>query len=386
MINIHTEIGKIYYIEKFPELGDFDPMIARVVDVIEEDDGSHLYTLQGLEDDFKTFTDRYINTYDEGYKFIREHNSLLKSAGILSITNVVSTTYSQGREIKDVLVIFFPNNRITRVPEINQPYIVARQGINNLYADMAGSDEVGMSVSLDTLPSGYALSDFMVNDSVMCSRLVHCYLIDDENTLSRLLDNEDSNKILQDLFDHEIMYKANTDVNFKYEDKKDDCVGGYCNSIKSFLVHTDFMSDLYNCLGIVKVDFKLNQGEPLSIDDILFLVAVCGGGLRINKAVPLKFDYFIDMEPIKMKYFLVSDVNNDLYIVPYTETSDEIPISELYNLTEERTNKLQERLSKCVKTYLESTSSNFTPEEQKTYRDAIKAKSIDMGININDLI
>lgn len=386
MININTEIGKIYDIEKLPGLIKFDPVLARVIDVKEEEDGSHHYTLQVIKDDFKTFEDRYFNVHDEGYKFIREHNTLLKSEGILSITNVVSTTYSQGKEIKDVLVIFFPNNRITRVPEINQPYIVARQGINNLYADMAGSDEVGMSVSLDTLPSGYALSDFMVNDSVLCSRLVHCYLIDDENTLSRLLDNEDSNKILQDLFDHEIMYKANTDVNFKYEDKKDDCVGGYCNSIKSFLVHTDFMSDLYNCLGIVKVDFKLNEGEALSIDDILFLVARCGGGLRINRAVPLKFSYFIDMSIIRMKYFMVSDINNDLFIVPYTETADEIPISELYNLTEERTNKLQERLSKCVKTYLESTSSSFTPEEQKTYWDAIKAKSTGTGININDLM
>ena len=92
---------------------------------------------------------------------------------------------------------------------------------------------------------------------------------------------------------------------------------------------------------------------PLDTDQKL-LCAMLLGGVRIDKAVPLMFDYSINMDAIKMKYFLAEDTNNILWIVPYTESPAEVDPQVLYDLTEERTTTIQNRLAKVVRAYDES--------------------------------
>ena len=358
MDNINTELGKIY--SKYNEEEDcFD--MYRVASIIEAEEIKYL--LLPINDITYHFYDD--ETYckilnEEEYKKFKSEYDLLKSEGIVSLSNIVSIK-NDVREIKDILLIYFPNNKYTQVPDINQPYIVARQGINNIFAELAGEiDTVGLSVSLDTIPTGYALSDFIANESVIDSRLAHVYKTDDSSDLTMLLSTDETENILKELFNQRVFFLSNTRPDFNEENYKSEniCLDGYCNSLHKFLNESGFMEDLKNCMGITLVDFDMEENKPLDDEEKLILISLYGG-IKINKAVPLRFSYEINLNVIKMKYLLVStikgidtiDDNSELYIIPYTEYPDEVDIYSLYKLTEERTIQLQERLLRCVKAY-----------------------------------
>ncbi len=359
MDNINTELGKIY--SKYNEEEDYFDMY-RVANIIEENNDIK-YLLLAINNKTYHFYDdenEWMIIDEERYKKFKSEYDLLKSEGIVSLSNIVSVK-NDIREIKDILLIYFPNNKYTQVPDVNQPYIVARQGINNIFAELAGEiDTVGLSVSLDTIPAGYALSDFIANESVINSRLTHVYKTDDSFDLNMLLSTDETENILKELFNQRVFFLSNTRPDFdeeKYKDK-DICLDGYCNSLHKFIVESGFIEDLKNSMGITIVDFELEEDKPLDEEEKLILITLYGG-IKINKAVPLRFSYEINLKPIKMKYLLVStlngisniDSNSELFIVPYTEYPDEVDIYSLYKLTEERTIQLQERLLKCVKAY-----------------------------------
>ena len=48
---------------------------------------------------------------------------------------------------------------------------------------------------------------------------------------------------------------------------------------------------------------------------------------------------------------LVMDSTSTLWIVPFTSTKDEFSPVEFYKITAEQTNKIQERLKKCIESY-----------------------------------
>lgn len=358
MENINTELGKIY--SKYNKEEDkFD--MYRVANIVETEEIKYL--LLPIDDKNYHFYDDEVGCKimnEEDYKKFKSEYDLLKSEGIVSLSNIVSIK-NESREIKDILLIYFPNNKKTQVPDINEPYVIARQGINNIFAEMCGElDKVGISVSLDSLPSGYALSDFIANEEVKSSRLTHVYKTDDAFDLDMLLNTEDSDEIFKELFDQRVFYLSNVNPDFKEDNYTDDnlCLDGYCNTLYRFLIESGFVEDIKNCMGITIVDFDMEENKPLSTDDKLVLISLYGG-IKINKAVPLEFSYEINLNAIKMKYLLVSTIKginilnerSELYIIPYTEYPDEVDIYSLYKLTEERTIQLQERLMKCVKAY-----------------------------------
>ena len=360
MENINTELGKIY--SKYNEKEDkFD--MYRVASIVNTEEFKYLL----LPIDDKTYHFYNDETEckimdEEDYKKFKSEYDLLKSDGIVSLSNIVSVK-NESREIKDVLLIYFPNNKVSQVPDINEPYVIARQGINNIFAEMSGQlDTVGLSVSLDTLPAGYALSDFIANEEVDNSVLAHVYKTDDNYDIDMLLDNKDTDKIFKELFNQRVFYLSNIKPDFKEDDYKDEdksfCLDGYCNNLYRFLCESGFVEDIKNHMGITLVDFDMEENKPLDIEDKLVLISLYGG-IKIDKAVPLMFSYEINLKSIKMKYLLVStikgidtlDERSELYIIPYTEYPDEVDIYSLYKLTEERTIQLQERLMKCVKAY-----------------------------------
>ena len=352
-MEIKTDLGKIYckYNE---EIDDFDKI--RLID-IDPETGDH--TFMRLDKDshiLNTEADIMIME-PEDYDDIKKNWVLLRSEGIISKTDIIAMKREDGSDLEDVLLMYFANNKITKVPDIQAPYIVARQGINNIFAEMAGQhDQIGMSVSLETLPPNYALIDFMSNEGTLSTRLIHVYKTDTAKEINMVLmssDQENTEKIFQRFYNNRIRFLKNTRPNFDYIPKDHDCIDGHCSDLETFLEESDFMNDIYSTMGIIRIDKEFKQDEPLDDDDRLLIATICGG-IRIKKAVPLAFAYDINMEAIKMKYVLVLDSKNKLWIVYYIE-ANEVPVEELYNLTEERTKLLQERMLKCIKTYDIST-------------------------------
>lgn len=354
MYNIKTDIGRIFcrYNE---DVDDFDKIRILKIDKNNDTDDK-IYIVAELDDSCHVkmkdegIADVKMLTKEEFDKIKKEYTALA-SEGIIAITNIVAFE-NEVQQIRDVLAIFYPNNRMTKVPDASQPYIVARQGANNIFS-MSMFGDVGLSLSLDSIPDGYTLADLMENDSVINSNLAHVYKTDNSTELDIILRNDTTDDILKDLFMHHYRSRRGIGNNKEGYPNKDSVLDGYCMSIKKFLETSDFMGDLFNKMNIIRVDFEMKYSVPLDLDQKLFCSMLLGG-VKIDKAVPLMFDYSINMAAIKMKYFLAEDSGDRLWIVPYTESPAEVDPKVLYNLTEERTTTIQNRLSRVINAYDES--------------------------------
>ena len=339
-----TNIGKIYC-KWNDEIDDYDKY--RIIKNDEVDNKKGIWISKNKDIETETFYSL------EDFSEFKKDCVLLRSDGVMSCTNIVATT-ANGKDIKDVLLIFFPNNKVTGVPDIKEPHVIARQGVENLFASLAGEiGQVGMSVNLNNMPAGYAISDFMLNDRVLSSQLCHVYKTDSPDDIANIIDNKESDEIIKSLYDSHIQYIKNTNASYQeYTDKDSEykCIDGFCNSLKSFIKNIGFMQDVYDDLHIAFFDGELKENKSLTEDDKLTM-SVLYGGIHIDKAIPLKFDYDINLSAIKMKYILVMDNTFTLYIVPYTESPDEIDAEAVYKMNEERVATVQERLKKCANAY-----------------------------------
>ena len=348
-MEITTDLGKIYC-KYNQENDDFDKI--RLIDV-DPETGDHIFVKLDSDSHMMYENEDTIVMEPEDYNDIKKSWILLRSEGIISKSDIIAFKREDGTDLEDVLLMYFPKNKVTKVPDIQAPYVIARQGINNIFAEMAGQhDQLGLSVSLETLPLNFALIDFMSNDGVLGTRLMHVYKTDTSKEINTILMESDYQKTeatFQRFYNNRIIFLKNTRPDFDYTPKDHDCIDGHCSDLETFIEESDFINDVYSTMGIIRIDKEFKENEPLDDDDRLLIATICGG-IRIKKAVPLAFAYDINMEAIKMKYVLVLDSNNKLWIVYYLE-ADDIPVEELYNLTEERTKLLQERMLKCVKAY-----------------------------------
>ena len=357
MYNFNTDVGRIFC-QYDKETDDFDKLRLIKVDTSNGHNDEKIYIMAELDDacHIKHLEDGSIDAKmltQEQFTLLKHDYTALSSEGIMSITNIVAAE-NESHDIRDVLAIFFPNNRMTKVPDAAQPYIVARQGANNIFS-MNCFGDVGLSLSLDSIPEGYTLTDLMENIRVIGSYLTHVYKTDNSTELDIILSNDTTTEILHDLFDHQYNFYKNTRRNFNEEVTDDSVLNGYCRTIKKFLESTDFMGDLFNKMNIIRVDFPMAYSTELDIDQRL-MCSMLLGGAKIAKAVPLMFDYSINMTAIKMKYFLAEDSNDILWIVPYTESPAEVDPKVLYDLTEERTTTIQNRLAKVIRAYDQSAA------------------------------
>ncbi len=347
MDNISTELGKIFASYN-SETDDFDKY--RVLSCKDSK-----YLIGELNDNYDV-DDESVEAYDEeGYKEFKLNHTMIKSEGILTLTSIIAAKNDNGTSIKDVALIYFPNDELSEVPDVNKPYIVARQALNNIFADLSGHDGLaGLSVSLDTLPTGYTLGDFMDSIAAIDSKLMHVYKIDTPEKINFILDDEEIEDIFKELYNKRLWYGQNIgEIDEKYESPEDDCISGYCNSLKRFISESGFFEDLLIKMNIVPIDKELVEKEALDIDDKLLLATLGGGGIKIDRAVPLRFDYDIDLSAIKMNYLLARNIDGsgNVYIVPYTVSPEEIDAESLYKLNEERTTQLQNRLMSIVRAY-----------------------------------
>ncbi len=347
---LEPQLGRIYC--RFnKDIDDFEKM--RLLDIVVTND-EELYIFRKLDDDYNSFGPE-IQISEKEYDQFSYNWNLLESDGVVTISNIVAVE-NEVRKVRDIVLIFFPNNKVTECPYVEQPHVVARQAIENIF-DASGST-VGMSVSIETLPTGYSLSDFMENASIESSRACHVYKIDTAKTLSEVLSNDKTDSILNDLYEHHYNYLRNTIPSFEddYNDttKYDhECLNGYHKTLEGFIKGSGFLDDILQTIGISTVDFELEFNKPLTVDELCF-VSVLYGGIKINKAVPIRFDYDIELDYLKMKYLLLRDSKDKTWVVPYTVSPDEIDAIALYGLTDQKSLEIQERLRRCTHVYLDS--------------------------------
>lgn len=237
-----------------------------------------------------------------------------------------STVYLQDN-IEDVIVSMF------RVSDMlkggNTPYCVCRQNINNLYAAMIRNDpndrlnmeskEVGMCMSMETIPDGV---DYRVMTACNASKhftMVATYLDDKLDDMLSCLKMNKYNRVLNDLFtrhmEHEkIPISISNNMNIH---------NGYCRTLKDLLEHHNFMYDFRRAFGIAEIDTDLT--EAITLEGKLIPIAKDIIQSAYNKYIldelVIKFEKDIDLEAIKQDKIMVCDIQQNIYLITYTEGS-----------------------------------------------------------------
>ena len=189
--------------------------------------------------------------------------------------------------------------------------------------------------------------------------LYHIYKLDNVDTISKLIGTKYVNNTLYDLYNGHIVYCKTDRPFFNISNFKiGDILDGYCPNIEKFISYTGFDYDLDQTIGIGHLPFKIESDQKFLTDEQVTDFILIYGGIRVDKTYVLKFDYSIDLSTIKMKYCLCKDSDNALYIIGYTESKEDISVSQLessikkyYDIAKQNDDKIKARLKKLVEAY-----------------------------------
>lgn len=334
-------LGNIFC--KFDSTGNLDAF--RIVRI---DEDTKLATTK-LDSNFHILDINNTNPYTvtELKDYIKKNGyQYLIPEGTITLSNIESFVTETGYHVNDVILMYFINGLI-ETEDNRDPDIYLRQSMDSLYYP-------GI-VGVSNLKEEINNECYQISDLMYCNRLLgksyvcNVYRTDTETEINYLLDNNRTQITLQDLYDHAGYMDIHSDVEFNV--KNDETYNnGYCTNLKTLLDRSGFMDDIYSTMGMIHVDFAITEGENTITGDDKILVSLMFGGIRIINTYTTRFKYEEDLNEIKMKYFLVRDINDLVWIVGYTESEEEFP----KELKAQQLEMLHTRLMECTKVYEES--------------------------------
>ena len=345
--------GKILY--RFDDKDEC--ILARVLRIYKPDDVIHkakLYAYKIPDYNIEYCIDPSSGVDLEGNKW-----TPLSSDGILFIGHASITAANQ--KLNDIICVYFD-------ADSNEPKVIARQSLLDIYAAMlnSNSSKVGFSVTKESCPSGYSMNSFMIASDIDHGFFMSIYKTDTSELIKKLYEFssrwsfnnvgwikslKDIDKIFSDLRLSRLEYNKRNVKGFKYRYYEHNKlpVDGFCSNLKIFADSVGLFDDIHNVMGICTVDFPLENDKVLNKEEIQ-MISLLYGGVRINKTVVLKYSFDIDLDAIKMKYFLIMDSKDELYIVGYTSDESEVPVAELEEI-EKNEVAIRERLKQAVRAF-----------------------------------
>lgn len=215
------------------------------------------------------------------------------------------TICDMGLGSKDVVITLFRNKDLQeKNPE---PYAVCRQNITDIFHLVESKNEknikyLGCSVSQDTNPIGANFQDAYRCNGIIESHAVSVYLDDDLDTILSYAPMSKFDAILKEIYS-----------------KAKDMFLGLEQSVKDLLVHNDFMYDFTRAFNVVRVNTIIDQVPDKN--DVYILTDEQKYAIEesiktsIDILIVMKYDYSIKLDNIKYSYLLISDKENNTYVV-----------------------------------------------------------------------
>ena len=315
----------------------------RILDVHNEDGVNHIITTK-IDEDFHIINKDIIDDYtlEEFLNLVHSDTStpynLIIPEGTVGLVNVKTMVNENGIAINDVILTYYDYEDEIDSDGIS---VLVRQGLDDVY----DTDCVGVSYLKQELKenTGIEISDLMYCDGAIGEpHIASVYKTDTPDELAILLDNEKTEEILTDLFEHSLDDLYDDSDEFVYHK-------GYCKNLRTLIDRSGFINDIYSMMGITEVDFEIKEGVNTIEGDDKILLSLLYGGIRINETYVSRWAYDIDLEEIKTKYAMIMDSTKKLYIVGYTESEEEWSTE----LKDQQLDRLHERLMRCAKVYTE---------------------------------
>lgn len=239
------------------------------------------------------------------------------------------------RDLEDVLITVFTREDIEKGDE--RPYSVCRQNITDFFANSISPDMqyCGMNVTRDTLPVDVKMESILMCDTIESYEALAFYITDNLDTILSFVKTKEYDNILYTLLLDHVKYKFKDLGKKYYMDliRNRNTIDGYCKGIKDLLIFNNFMYDLRTAFNIYSLDIDLSMDNEYGflstvnrqvIERILCKNIVSGS----NGSLIIRYNKDIDIDEIKRDYILVSDLNENLYIVAYKKSNEKyhIPI------------------------------------------------------------
>jgi len=250
---------------------------------------------------------------------------LISYDGLMVISKV-----NIGENKEDVIVSLYRRKEIENKDGL--PYMVCRQGITDLHAqpftEGTGKNYYGACISQDTVPAGIDFGIMVACNEVVkdSTQVIVVYLNDTFDDIMTLIKTEKYDTTLNLLFlDHlQFVSQKFGQMYYKAKLKSGECEG-YYSSLHDLLYYNNFMYDFYRGFNIYPLNYTLTDQSPVPDDcktDLSNLLCK-----NIDQTFAMKYYYDIAMGSIQKEYVLVSDMEQNVYIVVYTHSGIyEVPV------------------------------------------------------------
>lgn len=248
-----------------------------------------------------------------------------------------------GKDIRDVMITL--SRRVDIKNGDPLPYAVCRQCITDIFSNqikkLDNDQYYGVSVSKDTCPANVEFSNFLACNGAEYTITVAFYIGDKLSDILKMIKTKNFDIALYNLFVDRCKYVSNNiKILFKnYMEQK--TLDGYCKTLEDLLSLNNFSYDLYRAYDIIPFDLDLSMCigkalDPVALHELSILLCV-----DIDKSIVIKYDKSIDLSKIERDYQVISDVNDNIYVVGYTYNGDyHIPVEDIESAeTIEKLNK-----------------------------------------------
>ena len=212
---------------------------------------------------------------------------------------------------------------------INEPYAICRQSINDFfYTMMSGNpykEYVGVCASRENCPSEIPYYYMAACDEVYNFNIVHFYLTDTINDMLSMIDTTVYDKVLEKLYQAHM--KATNPAYIPDNDKRLSHFG-WCRSLKTLLEENNVQTDMDTLRNVSSIDFNIMDYVEIKDEDGLEVYYAnkelrdfISNTFKINikdKCIIIKFDVDIDLSEFSnTNYVLIRDNQNNTYIISY---------------------------------------------------------------------
>lgn len=266
-------------------LNDNTVVVKRVIKIKNENSFIVKEEVTGVEENISR------NNIESEYTRLRPDGDL-----VFSVVNL-----EQG--LKDVIVALYRRADLENNDMI--PHVVCRQNVFDLFTNQINNNDkimyVGVSVSKDTIPHDVPYEMMLACNGIHYTNKISVYIDDTFETIMSMVKESKFDQVLQ---------RINNDVIDGVKIK------GFTNTLRQLLTENNFMYDFLRTFDIYPVDITLDKDIDILTPEQLYTIEELFKVKLINHLV-IPFTKEIDLKQIKRDYVLLSDLDNNLYLLAF---------------------------------------------------------------------
>ena len=259
--------------------------------------------------------------------------TLLRPDGYIHFNIVTLPDFNNtGKIMHDVVVLLYT------IDDLSNVFAVCRQNTAGFHSNMINitkEENMGFSVSRSTCPPNVVFEQFLQCNDLLLTESISVYIGDTLDTIFQCIKNKEFDRTLDAIFTDYISLISNGKKDVELILKDIPCFKGYCKDLRTLLEFNEFMDDILYAFNITKINsiIPVENDTGVIVDDEVIRNII----FELNITNPLwykciPYDKDIELNDIKFKYNLISDIHYNIYVFVY-DSNDDFVISDYEKLS-----------------------------------------------------